>query len=57
MNITTWMLPDSCWGLVAVLINYTEVRAERRLVICSAHLPYDSKDPPLSKELEELMHY
>jgi len=31
--------------------------AERRLVICSAYLPYDSEDPPSSKELEELVHY
>lgn len=52
------MLPGfSCSGLVAVLINYHEDGAERRLVICSAYLPYDSEDPPPSKELEELMHY
>jgi hypothetical protein len=30
---------------------------QRRLVICSAYLPYDSEDPPLSRELEELVHY
>jgi hypothetical protein len=30
---------------------------KRWLVICSANLPYDSKDPPLSKEFEELNQY
>jgi len=29
----------------------------RRLVVCSAYLPYDSKDPMPSTELEELVHY
>jgi len=39
-NMTTWMLPGfSCRDLVAVLINYVEDGAERRLVICSAYLP------------------
>jgi len=28
-----------------------------KLVICSAYLPYDSEDPPPSKELEELVRY
>ena len=57
-NMTTWMLPGfSCRGLVAALINYNEEGAERRLVVCSAYLPYDSKDPPPSKELEELVRY
>jgi hypothetical protein len=52
------MLPGfSCRGLVAVLINYNEDGAERRLVVCSADLPYDSKDPRLSKELEEILRY
>jgi hypothetical protein len=56
-NMTSWMLPGfSCRGLVAVLINYNEDGAGRKLVVCSAHLPYDSKDPPL-KELEELVRY
>jgi hypothetical protein len=46
MNI--WMLPGfSCRDLVASLINYNEGEEERRLVVCSAYLPYDSKDPPL----------
>jgi hypothetical protein len=50
------MLPEfSCRDLVAVLIKYNEEGAERRLVVCSAYLPYDSEDPPPSKELEELM--
>jgi len=33
--------------LVAVLLNYNEGEAERRLVVCSAYLPNDSEDPPL----------
>jgi len=54
-NKTVWMLPGfSCRDLVAVLIKYNKDGAERRLVVCSAYLPYDSEDPPLSKELEEL---
>jgi hypothetical protein len=40
---------------VAVLIKYNEDRAERQLVVCSAYLPSDSKDPSSSKELEELV--
>ena len=31
--------------------------AERRVVVCSAYMPYDSEEPPPSKELEELVHY
>jgi hypothetical protein len=56
MNI--WMLPGfSCTDLVAVLINYKEGEAERRLINCSAYLPYDSEDPPPSMEFEELVRY
>ena len=47
----------SCRDLVANLIKYIADGAERRLVVCSAYLPYDSKDPPPSRELEELMCY
>jgi hypothetical protein len=40
------MIPRfSCRDLVAVLINYDEEGVERRLVICSAYLPYDSEEP------------
>jgi hypothetical protein len=57
-NETAWMLPGfSCRDLVAALIKYNEEGVDRRLVVCSAYLPYDSKDPPPSKELEDLMHY
>jgi len=43
---------------VAILIKYIADGAERLLlVICSAYLPYDSENPPLSRELEELMRY
>ena len=55
-NESAWMLPGfSCRDLVAVLIKYDEEGAKGRLVICSAYLPYDSKDPPPSKEFEELV--
>jgi len=37
--------------------KYNKEGAERRLVVCSAYLPYDSEDPPPSKELEELVRY
>jgi hypothetical protein len=30
---------------------------ERCLVVCCAYLPYDSKDPPPTKELEELVRH
>jgi hypothetical protein len=57
-NKTAWMLPGfSCRNLVAVLIKYNEDGAERQLVVCSAYRNYDSKDPPPSKELEELVRY
>jgi len=49
-NINAWGLPGfSCRDLVAIQIKYIADGAERRLVICSAYLPYDSKDPPLVK--------
>jgi hypothetical protein len=43
--------------LVAVLVRYNKEGVERRLVVCSAYLPYDSEDPPPSRELEELVRY
>jgi hypothetical protein len=52
------MLPGfSCGDFVAVLITYNEEGAEKCLVVCSENLPYNSEDPPPSKELEELMRY
>jgi hypothetical protein len=45
----------SCRDLVAVQINYNEGESERRLVVCSAYLPCDSEDPPLTREFEELL--
>ena len=30
---------------------------DRWLVVCSDYLPYDSKNPPLSKECKEIMFY
>jgi len=52
------MLPGfSCRYLVAVLIKYFENGADRRLVVCPAYLPYESEDPPPSRELEEFVRY
>jgi hypothetical protein len=52
------MLPGfSCRDLVVVLIKYNEEGAKRRLVVCFAYLSYDSKDPPLSKEVAKLAGY
>jgi hypothetical protein len=52
------MLPRlSGRDLVAVLVRYLEDGTKRRVVICSAYLPYDSEDSPPSKELEELVRY
>jgi hypothetical protein len=53
-----WMLPRfSCRDLVAILVKYNEEGVERRLVVCSAYLPYDSEDPPPSRELEDLVRF
>jgi len=44
-NMNIWMLPGfSSRDFVAVLINYNEGETERRLVVCSADLPYDSPE-------------
>jgi hypothetical protein len=52
------MLPGfSCRDLVAVLVKYMEGGEERRLVVCSAYLTYDSEDPPTKNELEELVRH
>jgi hypothetical protein len=57
-NMNIWMLPGfSSRDLVAVLINYNESETERRLVVCSAHLPYDSDDPPARREFQERVFY
>jgi hypothetical protein len=57
-SMTSWMLPGfSCRDLVAVLVMYLEGEMERRLVMCSAYLPYDSEDSTPTKELEELVQY
>jgi hypothetical protein len=56
--MTSWLLPGfSGRDLVAVLVKYLEHGTDRRVVICSAYLPYDSKDPPPTNELEELIRY
>jgi hypothetical protein len=53
-----WVLPAfSCRDLVAIPVKYIEDGAERQLIVCSAYLPYDSEDPPPSRELEELVQY
>jgi hypothetical protein len=57
-SMTSWMLPGfSCRELVAVLVTYLERGTERRLVICSAYLPYDSEYLLPTKELEDLVRY
>jgi hypothetical protein len=56
MNI--WeLLGFSFRNLVEVLVRYNKDGAERRLVVCSAYLPYNSEDPPLSRGLDELVLY
>ena len=51
-NMNAWALPGfPCRDLVAILIMYIEVRAEKRLVVYSPYLPYDSEDPPQSREM------
>jgi len=57
-NMNIWMLPVfSCRDLVAFPMNYNDCEAERHSVVCSAYFPYDSKDPPLSREFEEFISY
>jgi hypothetical protein len=57
-NMNIWVLPAfSCRDLAAVLVKYIEDGGEWWLVVCSAYLPYDSKGPPPSRELEELVQY
>jgi len=56
--MSIWALPGfSCRDRAAVLVIYLENGAEKQLVACSAYLPYDSEDPPPSRELEELVLY
>jgi len=56
--MNAWVLLEfSCRDLVAILIKYIEDGAERRLVVCSAYLLYDSENPPPSREMEELVRY
>ena len=51
------MLPGfSFRDIVAVLIKCIEDGAERRLVVSSAYLPYDSEDPR-SREMKKLVRY
>jgi hypothetical protein len=57
-NMNIWILPgSSSRDLVAVQIKYYEGKAERSLVLCSAYLPFDSKDLPPEREFEELVRY
>ena len=52
------MLPGLfCRDLGVVLVKYVEDGEEGWLVVHSAYLPYDSEDPPPSRELEELVQY
>jgi hypothetical protein len=57
-NMKAWELPGfSSRDLVAILIKYREHGVERRLFVSFCYLPFDSEDPPPSKELEELVRY
>jgi hypothetical protein len=57
-NMNIWVLPGfSCRDLVAVLVQYIEDGAEKRVVVCSVYLPYDSEEPSPSRELEELVRH
>jgi len=57
-NMNIWELPGfPCRDLVAVLVTYEVDGAEKRLVVCSAYLPYDSEDPSPSRELEERVQH
>jgi len=57
-NETAWMLPGFTYkDLVAALIKYNEEGADRRMVVCSAYLPYDSEDTTPAKVLEDLVHF
>jgi len=57
-NMNIWELPGfSCRDLLAVLVTYEVDGAEKRMVVCSAYLHYDSEDPPSSRELEELVEH
>jgi len=47
MHLYIWELPFfSSRDQVAVLVTYEVDGAEKRLVVCSAYLPYDSEDHP-----------
>jgi hypothetical protein len=53
-NTNIWMLPGfSTRDLVAVQIKYLEGKTEKSSIACSAYLPYDSEEPPPTRELEE----
>jgi len=53
-----WALSDFSYrDLVAIQMKCLEDGAERRLVVCSAYLPYDSEDRPPSREMGELVRY
>ena len=57
-NMNIWMLSGfSSRDLAAVQIKYYEGEAERSLVVCSAYLPFDSEDPPPTREFKELVRY
>jgi hypothetical protein len=45
-NMDMWELQGfSSRDLVGVLVKYQEDRVDKRLLVCSAYLPYDSEDP------------
>jgi len=53
--MNAYVLPElSCMDLVAILIKCIQDGAEKRLVICSAYLPYYSEDSPPSRDMRNL---
>ena len=52
-NTNEWVQQDfTCTYLVMILMKYIEDGKERQQIVSSAYLPYDSKDPPPSREME-----
>jgi hypothetical protein len=43
--------------VVAILVIYQVYSESKNVVVCSAHLPYHSADPLLSKEMVEVINY
>jgi splicing factor 45 len=51
------LLEFCCRDATTVRIIYTCGGGNRELVVSSAYLPYDSDEPPLSKEVRDIIDY